>query len=270
MPLYDSAARKPAMLEELEQIIHYRNLLSLLIVNSIKTRYRRSVLGVFWTLLNPLLTMTVMTIAFSNLFQTAVKNYPVYILSGLLFWNFLSQSINASMNSLVWGSSLLKRIYVPRTIFTISAIGNCLVTLGIGVIPLVLIMLIVQHPFTPALFFLPVAVVTAIMFVLGVALLVSTLAVFFTDVVDMFQVILMAWLYLTPVIYPVSILPDYYKPYLFLNPAFSLLSMFRDPIFEGRIPEPGIIIAGIVWATVSLLVGWWFFTGKSDEFAYRI
>ena len=267
---YDSASRKPAMLEELVELVRYRNLLGQLIANHIKTRYRRSVLGVLWTLLNPLLTTIVMTIAFSNLFHASLKNYPVYLLSGLLFWNFFSQSVTSSMHSMVWGSGLLKRVYVPRTIFAVAAIGNCLVTLGLGLIPLVMIMLIMGHPFTPALLFLPVAIIIMAMFVLGIALLISSLAVFFTDIVDMFQVVLMAWMYLTPIIYPIAILPESYQRYLYLNPAFGLLSLFRDPIYLGQIPDPGLILVTTFFGVLTLVFGWWFFTRKADEFAYRI
>jgi ABC-type polysaccharide/polyol phosphate export permease len=208
---YDSATRPPVMLDELVNLYRYRNLLWQLIVNNIKTRYRRSVLGVLWTLLNPLMTMTVMTIAFSSLFNSAIINYPVYIMAGLLFWTFLSQSISASMNSTVWGSGLLKRIYVPRTIFATAAIGNTLVNLGLGLVPLIIIMLVLRHTFSPAILFLPVAVLLTAMFVLGISFLLSTVAVFFTDVVDIFQVFLTAWFYLTPIIYPAQILPEAYR-----------------------------------------------------------
>ena len=258
------------MLEELLELVRYRDLLGLLISNHIKTRYRRSALGVIWTLLNPLLTMSVMTIAFENLFQTTLKNYPVYILAGLLFWNFFAQSINAAMNSMVWGSSLLKRVYVPRTIFAVAIIGHSLVNLGLGLIPLIVIMLLVAQPFSLALLFLPVAVILTVMFVLGLALFFSTLAVFFTDVVDMFQVALTAWFYLTPVMYPAKILPDFYYQYLYLNPAYSLLSLFRDPIYFGQLPEFNTLLAAVIFACLSLIVGWWFFTRKADEFAYRL
>jgi ABC-type polysaccharide/polyol phosphate export permease len=267
---YDSAARQPVMLDELVNLIRYRDLLGQLIVNNIKTRYRRSVLGVLWTLLNPLMTMTVMTVAFSSLFNSAVPNYPVYIMAGLLFWTFLSQSISAAMSSMVWGSNLLKRIYVPRTIFATAAIGNTLVNLGLGLVPLVIIMLVLGHPFSPAILFLPVAVALTAMFVLGMSFLLSTLAVFFTDIVDIFQVFLTAWFYLTPIIYPPQILPEGYRAYLFLNPAYNLLSLFREPIYLGQLPSWQTMLAATLSSVITLLVGWWFFTNKSDEFAYRL
>lgn len=269
-PVYDSGLRRPASLEELQELWRYRDLLRLLIVNSIKTRYRRSVLGVFWTLLNPLLTMTVLTIAFSSLFKGALERYPIYILSGLIFWNFFSQSTTASMSSMVWGSSLLKRIYVPRTIFTVTTIGSGLVNLALGFVPLVLIMLGLGHPFTLALLFLPVAIVLLAAFALGIALLVTTLAVFFVDVVDIFQVLLAAWFYLTPLMYPVSILAEENRWILAVNPVYHLLLLFRDPIYLGQWPEAGHIGVALAWAVAALAAGWWLFTRKADDFAYRL
>jgi ABC-2 type transport system permease protein len=267
---YDSGLRPPAAIEELRELWRYRELLRLLIVNAIKTRYRRSMLGVLWTLLNPLLTMTVLSIAFSSLFKSALERYPIYILSGLIFWNFFSQSITTSMGGMVWGSSLLKRIYVPRTIFTMSAIGSGLVNLGLGFAPLVLIMAGLGHPFTPALLFLPIAVCLLAAFTLGLALVLTTLAVFFVDVVDIFQVLLAAWFYLTPLMYPAEILPAGSGWILDFNPIYHLLILFRDPIYLGQWPAAGHVGAASLAAAAALAVGWGLFTWKADGFAYRL
>src|SRR5689334_958733 len=155
---YDSAARRSPMVEELLALLRYKDLLRLLIINTIKTRYKRSAFGVVWTLLNPLLNMAVMTIAFSALFRGSLIHYPVYILSGLICWNFFNQTTTYAMSTLVWGGNLIKRIYVPRTIFAVASIGTGLVNLGLSLIPLILIMLFLGHPFYPTWWFLPFAV----------------------------------------------------------------------------------------------------------------
>jgi ABC-type polysaccharide/polyol phosphate export permease len=268
--LYDSTTRQPAIFEEFLALIRYRYLLRLLTVKSIQSRYKRSVLGLLWTFLNPLLTMTVLTIAFSNIFKSTLVNYPVYILSGIIFWTFFSQSTTMAINSTVWGSNLMKRIYVPRTIFPAMAIGHGLVNMGLSFIPLTVIMLVLRHPFTPALLFLPVAALITAMFALGIGLLVATLAVFFTDVAEMYQVLLSAWFYLTAVVYPVSILPQPILTYVHLNPIYTLLVLFRDPIYLGTVPDPSLIMAGVFSAVLALTVGWWIYTRKADEFAYRV
>src|SRR5690606_4338062 len=138
-PIYDSATHALPALSELREIRRYRFLLFQLIRRDLVARYKRSILGVAWTMLNPLGTMLIMTFVFSNLFKS-VESYPVYILSGLIVWNFFSQGTNAAMVGLIWGGSLMQRIYLPRTIFGVSAIGTALVNLLIALIPLTLVM----------------------------------------------------------------------------------------------------------------------------------
>src|SRR6266849_6535181 len=120
---YDSAAPRLSPLAELAELIRCRDLLRMMVANIIKTRYKRSALGVVWTLLNPLLNMAVLTLAFSTLFRFSLPHYPVYVLSGLIFWNFFTQTTLYAMNTLVWGGGLLKRVYIPRTIFSVAAVG---------------------------------------------------------------------------------------------------------------------------------------------------
>lgn len=267
---YDSATQRSPMLEEFLALLRYKDLLRLLVVNTIKTRYKRSALGVVWTLLNPVLNMVVMTIAFSTLFRGALIHYPIYILAGLLCWNFFNQTTSHAMNTLVWGGNLLKRIYIPRTIFAVASICTGLVNLGLALIPLILVMLALGHPFYPTWWLLPFAVLLLAMFSLGVALFMSTLAVFFTDVLDMYQVVIQAGFFLTAVMYPKTILPPHYQWYLNLNPMYNLMELFRTPIYAGLIPGPHTLWAAVISAVLSLLIGWWVFTQKADEFAYRI
>lgn len=267
---YDSASVRSPAVHELTELWRYRDLLKLLVSNSIKTRYKRSSLGVLWTLLNPLLNTLVLTIAFSQLLRFEIENYAIYLLVGLLVWNFFSQTTTHAMNTLVWGSSLLKRIYVPRTIFAISVQGNGLVNIGLSFIPLALIMLVMGHIFSWTLLLVPLALLILAMFTLGVTLVISTLAVFFVDVIDMYGILLSAWFYLTPIIYPVEIVPEKFAILLRLNPMYYMVGLFRLLIFEGVDPSPEQWIISTALGLTALLVGWWIFTKKSDEFAYRI
>ncbi len=267
---YDSdAARSPA-LHELRELWRYRDLLQLLISNSIKTRYKRSALGIIWTLLNPLLNTLVLTIAFSQIFRFDVENYTVYLLVGFITWNMMSQTTTQAMYTLIWGSGLLKRIYLPRTIFAVSVAGNGVINFLLALIPLALVMLFMRHPFTPALLLLPLAILILVMFTLGLSLLLSTLAVFFTDIVDMYSVFLTIWFYLTPIIYPLSIVPAKFAPVVQWNPMTTMLDVFRSIIYLGQTPTPQawLITAGLAIAT--LVIGWFVFTKRVDELAYRI
>jgi len=158
--LYDSSKRVSPAIAEIKEIGNYHHLLAQLIRRDILTRYKRSFLGVAWTMLYPLGTMLVMTIVFSNIFRASMPGIPfsVYILSGLVVWNFYAQGTNASMSGLVWGGNLLQRIFVPRTIFAVSAVGTALVNTIIAIVPLIIVMLITQATFSWSLLFLPVAI----------------------------------------------------------------------------------------------------------------
>ena len=269
-PIYDSAQREPAALQELREILRYQNLLVQLVRRDILTRYNRSVLGIAWTMLNPLGTMLVLTIAFSRAFGTT-KDYAALVLSGLLAWTFFAQTTNAITLHLVWGGSLFKRIYIPRTAFALAAIGTGLVNLVLSIAPLMLVMWVTGVPIRQSLIFLPVPILFLAMFALGVGLLISTIAVYFADVAEMYQIVLTAWMYLTPVIYPAEYLPEQYRVWISrLNPMYHLVQVFRASTYGGRIPEgKEILIAGGV-ALITLAVGWFIFTKKADEFAYRI
>ena len=269
IPVYDSSARKSPALDEYRELWRYRNLVYQLVRRDIVTRYKRSVLGIAWTMLNPLGTTIVLAIVFSQVFGTQ-EGYAAYVLSGLMAWMFFSQTTNACIVGLVWGGSLLKRIYIPRTIFSVSAIGTGLVNLLLSLVPLLIVML--YYGITPTLsaLLLPIAILFLAMFSLGLGLLLSSIAVQYTDVAEMYQIILTAWMYLSPVIYPVEIIPEQWLWLVRLNPMYYLISFFRAFIYEGRFPPLNeyLICGGI--ATTMLLIGWFFFTRKADEFAYRI
>ncbi len=248
---------------------HYRFLLFQLIRRDLVARYKRSILGVAWTMLNPLGTMLIMTFVFSNLFKS-VESYPVYILSGLIVWNFFSQGTNAAMVGLIWGGSLMQRIYLPRTIFGVSAIGTALVNLLIALIPLTLVMLITGTPIPLTVLFLPVSILMLTAFPLGFGLMLSALAIYFPDVAEMYQILLTAWMYLTPIIYPEEIIPERFLGLYRLNPMYWIVKLFRLPIYNGRIPTFSEVLPALAWSIGFLIVGWLFFTSKSDEYAYRI
>jgi ABC-2 type transport system permease protein len=258
------------MLEELVEVLRYRDLLAQLVARNIKVRYKRSVLGIAWTMLNPLLMMIVLTLVFSNLFRISFEHYAVYVLSALILWNCFTQTTTTAMGDLVWGGGLLQRIYFPRTVFALSAVGTGLVNLLLALVPLALIMVVTGVSMQPALIFLPVPILLMAMFALGVGLAVSALAVYFVDVMDIYQIVLTAWMYLTPIIYPTDIIPERYRWLFNLNPMYHLLECFRAPIYAGTLPGLDRLSVAATVAIVALLGGWWFFTRKADEFAYRV
>ncbi len=268
--VYDSQKRSPAFFEELGSIIQYRDLVYQLVRRDIVTRYKRSALGVAWTMLTPLGMMLVLTLVFSQVFNS-VQQYPAYLLSGLIAWIFFSQATTAALTQNVWGASLIHRIYIPHSVFTISAIGTGLVNLILSLVPLLVILLITRTPLHPTAFFLPYSILVLSAFALGIALLFSSLAINFPDVIEMYQVGLMAWMYLTPIIYPADILPDALEPWLTgLNPMYYMIEMFRMPIYDGLLPPLNILLIGSGMALAALVLGWAVFTRNADQMNYRI
>src|SRR5574340_254703 len=261
---YDSLKRGPVALEELRGLIKYRDLIYQLVRRDIVSRYKRSALGIAWTMLNPLGMMVILTLVFSQLFRS-VEGYPAYVLSGLVAWNFFSQTTSAAMIQMVWGSTLLHRIYLPRTSFVVSAVGTGLVNLLLSLVPLLLITLLVGQPLHWTIFFLPVSILLLAAFSLGVGLLFSAWAIYFPDVAEMFQIILVAWLYLTPVIYPPETIPASYRFWFFhLNPMYYLVQVFRLPVYEGVLPSSGMLLAATLIAFTTLGLGWSVFSSRAD------
>src|SRR5215208_1250072 len=177
---YDSDKRKSPAIEELLDIVQYRDLIFQLVRRDLVARYKRSVLGIAWTMLQPLGMMIILTIVFSQLFGR-VDGYAAYLLGGLIAWTFFAQTTTAAIHQSVWGGALMRRIYIPRTAFSISSIGTGVVNLLLSLVPLMLIMLIIGRPITWAILFLPIPVALLTAFALGVGLLLSSLAVRFPD-----------------------------------------------------------------------------------------
>ncbi len=268
--IYDSLKRGPVALEEIRGLIGYRDLVYQLVRRDIISRYKRSVLGVAWTMLHPLGMMVVLTVVFSTLFSR-VQGYPVYVLSGLLAWNFFSQTTVAAMSEMVWGSTLLHRIYMPRTVFVFSAVGTGLVNLVLSLPALVAVMLIARVPLTWSLLFLPVPIVLLLAFSLGIGLLFSAWAIYFPDVAEMYQVALVAWTYLTPIVYPEEVIPEAYRFWLFhLNPMYYMVKIFKQPVYEGVLPSAPLLGAACALAVLTLVVGWLVFTSRADDFTYHL
>jgi ABC-type polysaccharide/polyol phosphate export permease len=270
MPVYDSTSRPSPVVEELHALLRYRHLVGQLVARSIKTRYKRSLLGVAWTMVNPLLTMVVLTLVFSNIFGADPVEYPLLVLSGLIVWNLFAQSTVAAMNDLMWSGGLIGRIFVPKSVFAVAAVATGLVNLALALIPYLLIALVLGGRLGWPLLGLPLAALITGMFSLGVGLALSRLAVHFQDVMPMYEILLTAWMYLTPVIYPLSILPDRLQGALALNPMTLQIELFRAMLYRGSWPAAADLGVGLLVSTLTLAIGWLVFTSGARSYAYRV
>ncbi|MEG1137038.1 MAG: ABC transporter permease [Lachnospiraceae bacterium] len=258
------------MTTHIENFKKFQPLLQELVARDIKIKYRRSVLGVFWTLLNPLCMMIVLSVVFSNLFKFDVENFPLYLLSGQVIFNFFSDATTSSMGAIVNSASLIKKIYVPKYLFVLSRVFSSFINLLAAFTALLLVMVATRTElhWTVLLFFIPLGLI--VLFSLGVGLILSAITVKFRDIMHLYSVFITALMYLTPVIYPMSILPPWIEQVVLLNPITNILMMFRDVMLNNSLPSMTSFIVGAVETVAVLIVGLYIFYKNQDEFILNI
>lgn len=244
----------------------YGFLIRQLVSRDFKTKYKRSALGMAWSFLNPLLTMSVQYVVFSTLFQSDIPNYPVYLLSGIVFFNFFSEAVSMGMTSITGNASLIKKVYMPKYIYPVSRILSSLVNFALAIIPLLLVMLITGTAFTPALLLLIFDMLCLLGFVTGMSLLLTTAMTFFQDTQFLWGVVSMMWMYLTPLFYPESIIPAQFLTVYHMNPMYQYITFARICIIDGVSPEPMAYLWCILSSVVVLGLGILTFKRHQDKF----
>lgn len=244
----------------------YKWLLQELISRDLKIKYRRSFLGYFWSILNPLMLMTVLTIVFSHMFRFAIPNYPVYLLAGQLVFSFFVEATNASMEAILSCASLIKKVYLPKYIFPLSKTLSSLTNFGFSIIALFIVVLVTKPVLYLTIILLPLFIIYLFVFTIGVSLIVSTLVVFFRDTYYLYGVFLTALNYLTPIFYPVNILPPWLQKLLFLNPLYNYITMFRNIVLYGKWPTLTEHMICIIFSVGVLLLGCYIFNKNQKDF----
>lgn len=253
------------------EIWQYRDLLKLLVSRDIKLKYRRSVLGYLWSVLNPLLIMSVMAVVFSTLFQRKIEHFPVYLFCGHLLFNFMNNSTHQAIYSITANAALLKKTYVPRYIFTVSKITSGMVDFVLSLGALLIVMLATGVRFSFYFFLFPIVVIQLYLFCVGLGLFLAQANVFFRDIQYIYNAVTTAWMYLTPIFYEVDFLPDWLQYGIkHFNPMYFYVAQFRDLVWQARMPGWGIMGAGCLAALVMLLIGAWSFSRSKDKFILYI
>jgi len=221
----------------------FDELLKQLIIRDVKLKYRRSYLGYLWSILNPLMLMMVLVVIFSNLFRFDIPNFPLYLISGQFLFSFMTEATNMSVSSITGNASLIKKTYVPKYIFTVSKVGSSLVNLLFSLGALLLVMVFTNAEFSWNLLFFPIIIFEVFIFSLGLGLWLSAITVFFRDVQYLWGVFISMWMYLTPLFYPVSIIPEEYQElYKNANPMYGYIEQFRDIVLHARFPQTDSIL----------------------------
>lgn len=251
----------------LRGFLQYRELLSQLVGRDIKLKYRRSFLGYVWSVLNPLLLMMVLSFVFSMLFDQKVENYAVYLLCGQVIFNFMSEATSMAIGSITLNGSLIKKTYVPKYIFTVSKVTSSLINLLLSLVALAIMVVATGVKLTIYMLFFPVVILQVYIFSLGFGLFLAQAAVFFRDVQYIYSVLLTAWMYATPVIYDISILPESFRHIVqYYNPMTYYITQFRDAMLFGQAPEAYLVYGGFAIAIVFLIVGMWSFQRSQNKF----
>jgi len=244
----------------------YGFLLKQLVSRDFRVKYKSSMLGVVWSFLNPLLTMLVYLFVFSTIFRSNVEHFPVYLMCGIVLFNYFSEATNLGMSSIVGNSALITKVYMPKVIYPLSKVLSSAINLCISFIPLMLVMIITGVPFHKSLLLLPFVVLCLLMFSMGVSLLLATMNVFFRDTQFLWGVLLTMWNFLTPVFYPESIIPAQFLTIYHLNPMYQILYFMRSLIIGGVSPTPISYLYCMLAACIPMLLGLWVFRRNQDKF----
>lgn len=250
----------------LENEMRYFGFLKEVVKRDIKRKYYKSALGVVWTVLNPLLSMLVMTFIFSTLFRRSVNNFAIYLLCGQLIFSFINGSGSRSLNAILGNAGYIRSMYIPKYIFVLSCVIQSFVDLLFSLSALVLVMLITGAPFTPYMLFLPVVFVLAFMFALGWAFVLATYGTFLRDLHHLYGIFSTLWMYLSAIFYPTTIVPAAYRFVFDINPMIHYISLMRAICHEGVMPSEKSLIIATCFSVLILTFGISVFKSKEDKF----
>ena len=246
----------------------YRELLYFLTLRDIKVRYKQTLMGAVWVVIQPLMTMLIFTLIFNKFARLDTKDipYPLFAYSGLLLWTFFSNAVTSGTYSLVNNSHLVTKVYFPRVFIPAAAVGAGLVDLGIA--SLLLIALAIYYGVSPSwgALFLPFIVLLAAMLALGTGMLVSALTVKYRDLSHALPFVMQFWMFASPVIYPTNIVPEQWRWILLVNPMTGILEGFRAAL-TGQAFDLTVIAISAIAATILLAVAFYVFRGLEDTFA---
>ena len=277
----NSTSRKLTSIEHLHELVQYRELVLNLTVRELKARYKSSALGFLWSLLNPLGMMLVFTFVFTVMMpNNQMEKYPLFLLCGLLPWNFFSAGVMASINSIVGNSNLVKKVYFPREALPISTVLANLVNFLLGLVVLFVALFVFRAKFSSWLWLLPVVILVQTCFILGIAFILSTVNVYYRDTIMIMDVVMLAWFFLTPVVYPIENLPtghivfgvtlNVHRLMYVLNPMASLIAAYRDLLYWGYRTDLDFLLRTAITALAILAFGYWFFVRFSSRFGEEV
>ena len=258
------------VLKVISAFSRYRYLMKQLVARDFKTKYKRSVLGVLWSFLNPLLTMLVQYIVFSTLFRSDIPNFSVYLLTGIVCFNFFSEATSMALTSIVGNASLITKVYVPKYIYPLTRVISSTINFLLALVPLLAVLLVTRTPIRPAILLMPVGILCLFAVCLGIGMILASAMVFFRDTQFLWGVLSMLWMYATPIFYPESIIPASVMPLYKCNPLYHVIRFIRILLIDGVSPEPKAYALMLLTAFAPLILGALVFKKTQDRFMLHI
>lgn len=248
----------------------YRELIWALALRELKVRYKRSVLGFLWALLNPVLQMTVLAVVFSRIMTSTMAHYPIFLLSTLLLFTFFSQSLSYAVDSMVVNADLIRKVAVPKLVFPVAALISNMINLLLSLTPLVVLILVFRHPVTWLWVLTPIPLLALCLLALGSSFFFATANVYYRDISHIIQIVLQVLFYVTPILYTVTFFPAKYHWLFWLNPLTFALSDFRMFVYYGQMPTVLSMVASYAVAIASVVIGFSVFRRHQDEFVFYL
>lgn len=254
----------------IKELITYRQMLKTLVQSNLRTRYKGSVFGFLWTFINPLIMLLIYGVVFSNIMRIDMENYYLFIFIGILPWMYFLSSIQAGVASIVSNSNLVKKIYFPREVLPLSIVLGSLVNYLLSLIILFAALIILDVKIAITIAYFPLILLIQTVLTIGLTFFVSAINVYFRDLEHMLGLLLSALFYVTPIIYPVSMVPEKLRYLFILNPLNPIISSYQDIFYYHR--SPNLVSLGFVSiaAVFALIIGWYVFRILNKRFAEEV
>lgn len=258
------------MISKMKELFRWRQLILGLAVKDLKVKYRQATGGFGWMLVMPLVQMAIFTFVFKFLFKIKIEKYPLFLLSGLISWGFLRSSLDGAANSIINNANLIKKTYFPREILPISNVITNLVTFLFSLVTLSVFSLFFKIPLSPAIFWLPLVVLTQIILIIGISLFFASLNTIYRDARFIMDIILLLWFYVTPIVYSPEMARKALSPHLFLfyrlNPIIGIISAYQNIFAWGNAPDIGLLLLSVLASIIFLILGFINFRRHEEAF----
>lgn len=244
-------------MSKLKEIYAYREMIISLVRRELRGRYKGSVLGFLWTFVNPLLQLLVYTIVFSNIIRMGIEKYYLFLFVALIPWIFFQSSLTSGSSCVLNQKDMVKKIYFPREVLPIAHVTTNFVNMLLSFI--VIFIVLAFSGITPnfvAILYLPIIMIVEYILSLGIALIASSVTVYFRDLEHILGIVGMAWMYLTPIMYSIDIVPESIMPLFMANPMTPIIIAYRDILYYSRIPELGTLLHAFVLGIVMIVIGY--------------